>query len=573
MEILLWFRSAENRTLGSVDRLKQLTDRFIALIEETETIQDSITNNIAVETEVMYPEMGQIHADLVPLAQAFRNCCSVKRNCEFFYKQTQIYTIIMKFFRKMAVTSHKVLLDVQLVSMLVQSIANTAATGAPSVNDGLFWADASFSNVKDMMAAAYRSGNRRTLGAAIAAFYNSIVVTREHVTKVDQEKIVRVRLQAAATCRSLWCQMLLALVRDGGVSASADGSDEALEWAHILACRLVQTEEQDQRTSEVSVAQRVRDGILFKLFALVGPRSDPVSVWDELSSAVVEGSEAAVASVAHVQAVSSAHILHEQVILLNLVRDVLEDSSYFAGRKKEVLNGEEQLHPITTALLSSDSFVEFLISIARCVCLLTFDRSQRLESIAEKNVWLAALPAIIGILGTALGFSVDDGSPCVARLSSRLIQETDILCFTLRCLAAIPFLEGVADTHLEPVHDMKSLFSDPIALHEKRACLNDLLTLIGNILYRNERAQDCFREQHGFALVLPHCATNVHSPMTREWALLCIRNACEGNELSQTFVSTLVPQGSVVLKDEEMVRAGLHVEMDKATNKFKVTQL
>jgi len=108
---------------------------------------------------------------------------------------------------------------------------------------------------------------------------------------------------------------------------------------------------------------------------------------------------------------------------------------------------------------------------------------------------------------------------------------------------------------------------------DKRACLNDLLALLGNLLYRNSSAQDAFRELHGFALVLPHCATNLQSPFTREWAFLCIRNACEGNELSQQYAASLQPQpNTVVLKDEEMQRAGLEVEVDPITKKFVVKQ-
>ena len=44
------------------------------------------------------------------------------------------------------------------------------------------------------------------------------------------------------------------------------------------------------------------------------------------------------------------------------------------------------------------------------------------------------------------------------------------------------------------------------------------------------------------------------------------------NETSQSYVSELVPQGKMVLKDEDMVAAGITVEMDLATNKFTMKQ-
>ena len=40
-------------------------------------------------------------------------------------------------------------------------------------------------------------------------------------------------------------------------------------------------------------------------------------------------------------------------------------------------------------------------------------------------------------------------------------------------------------------------------------------------------------------MVLPLCATDLDNPLAREWAMLCMRNVCEGNMENQAFVESL----------------------------------
>jgi hypothetical protein len=52
--------------------------------------------------------------------------------------------------------------------------------------------------------------------------------------------------------------------------------------------------------------------------------------------------------------------------------------------------------------------------------------------------------------------------------------------------------------------------------------------------------------------------------------LLCVRNACEGNELNQNFVDSLQPQ-EVLIQNEEWKKQGIKVELDKKSGKFNIT--
>lgn len=68
--------------------------------------------------------------------------------------------------------------------------------------------------------------------------------------------------------------------------------------------------------------------------------------------------------------------------------------------------------------------------------------------------------------------------------------------------------------------------------------------------------------------MLSHCATDFGHPVSREWALLCVRNACEAHTGNQTFIQELRPQ-EVVIQDEKLREQGLRVEMNTETGQFK----
>jgi hypothetical protein len=91
------------------------------------------------------------------------------------------------------------------------------------------------------------------------------------------------------------------------------------------------------------------------------------------------------------------------------------------------------------------------------------------------------------------------------------------------------------------------------------------LALAGNLCYRCPAAQDAFRELGGFQAVLPRCATSFRNPFEREWALMCVRNACEGCLVNQQFIEALQPQGVRVLDE----KAGVGIEINGAAGTFR----
>lgn len=81
--------------------------------------------------------------------------------------------------------------------------------------------------------------------------------------------------------------------------------------------------------------------------------------------------------------------------------------------------------------------------------------------------------------------------------------------------------------------------------------------------------QDLLRESGGFAAVLSRCGTDLHNPLVREWAILCVRNACENNQENQKFIEELQPQEAII-QDENLKAQGYRIEVDHSKGKFEL---
>lgn len=96
------------------------------------------------------------------------------------------------------------------------------------------------------------------------------------------------------------------------------------------------------------------------------------------------------------------------------------------------------------------------------------------------------------------------------------------------------------------------------------------LCVVGNLSIQCPVVQETIRISGVLSLVLSHCATDFDNPLEREWALLCVRNACEGCVANQEFISSLQPQG--VIQDETLKERGISVNFNASTGKFTIDQ-
>ncbi len=94
------------------------------------------------------------------------------------------------------------------------------------------------------------------------------------------------------------------------------------------------------------------------------------------------------------------------------------------------------------------------------------------------------------------------------------------------------------------------------------------LQLVSNIVIGCESAQNTLRDIEGLLYVLSLCGTDIDHPLRREWAILCMRNACEGNLENQKCIEELTLQ-KVSVVNEQLTRSGLSVDFNSETGKIK----
>jgi ataxin-10 len=79
-------------------------------------------------------------------------------------------------------------------------------------------------------------------------------------------------------------------------------------------------------------------------------------------------------------------------------------------------------------------------------------------------------------------------------------------------------------------------------INEPEGYRSRLIRVAGNLCFRNTTRQDLVRDEGFIPLVLAHCNIDEHNPLIREWALVALRNLCEGNEANQQYIDAMRPQ-------------------------------
>ena len=156
------------------------------------------------------------------------------------------------------------------------------------------------------------------------------------------------------------------------------------------------------------------------------------------------------------------------------------------------------------------------------------------------------------------------------RLCSIGLLKASIDCLRSVSEAVIGRGEGetMRSTQPKPV-DKRGLSEVWQAQADSADLVKECLHLISVLVNRCEIAQQQLREyKDGLLLVLSSSCTDVYHPLRREWALLCLRNACEGNLSNQEYISTLTLQ-RVEVVNEQLAQSGLSVDFDPNTGKIK----
>lgn len=142
------------------------------------------------------------------------------------------------------------------------------------------------------------------------------------------------------------------------------------------------------------------------------------------------------------------------------------------------------------------------------------------------------------------------------------------LCANMSAISSIGMLLASSTMITNPVIDgpTSKIQRDSVSDFHREVIKLTLQT-ISNIIYRNELGQDLLLDTGVINHILSHCATNFSNPLTREWALLTIRNACEGNTKIQTYIDSLTLQETLDLRQQ-----GMKIEIDGKRGRFKFVQ-
>ncbi len=115
---------------------------------------------------------------------------------------------------------------------------------------------------------------------------------------------------------------------------------------------------------------------------------------------------------------------------------------------------------------------------------------------------------------------------------------------------------------------MSSTAIDVIHPGTRDHILNNAMRVLANCSFRNEQWQNRVREVKGIEAVLNCTSINEKNPILREWALLAVRNLCDGNLANQRRIELLRPKN--VLQDPTLKKAGYQVRFDESTGKPKI---
>ena len=97
----------------------------------------------------------------------------------------------------------------------------------------------------------------------------------------------------------------------------------------------------------------------------------------------------------------------------------------------------------------------------------------------------------------------------------------------------------------------------------------EMVRLVCFMLYRQHAVQERVRSLDGIVPLLQRCQYDDGNPQMREWALMAVRNLCEGNEGNQAFIEQIERKPRGVAQTDVLDGTGLEVEVDPETGRLR----
>ena len=305
--------------------------------------------------------------------------------------------------------------------------------------------------------------------------------------------------------RGLCCQLMLAVI---DCKCNNDVDDPLIEWLLFITLKLG------------------RQYCLSHFFELLGPTDKSITM------------------------------NHEQVVFLQILRDLFEDKACL----DDILSNNYS-HIQNDINIDSD----VTIMLKRLTTKISIIGSNINTNMSiEEKVALEALPLIMNIIGAILAAIPKSNIGDHIRSQLSIQEEGYLLHFCFQVISSRKYVDG--KFRWEDGCILNSIYGigEDIGWDDDHKEMIKLsLEIIGNIAYGCQIAQDKIHELGGIPLLLSCCATDFENPLAREWALMSVRNCCEGNIKNQEYIDSLKVQGVVQGMN------GVNIDIDTKTGKFQ----
>lgn len=183
---------------------------------------------------------------------------------------------------------------------------------------------------------------------------------------------------------------------------------------------------------------------------------------------------------------------------------------------------------------------------ATWVYVISTDKEDRPEDVehVRKLMWIEleneAKLLLLDVLGELTVSSrhqlnINHEEACRELLSSVLAELRRV--WQLRQTNPRPNGQATSDSTADPGYQLQAT-----PMIEPEGYRSRLIRVAGNLCFRDTARQDLVREEGFIPLLLAHCNIDEHNPLIREWALVALRNLCEGNEANQKYIDAMRPQ-------------------------------
>ncbi len=445
-----------------------------------------------------------IQARFLLLCKSLRKYCAGDTDAATAVQEHEIYSLIGDVCK--SVYMRKLFLDEEQLSVFRDNndfkeiILELCQLAANFINCGdaqrrYVWSSPETIEVfKHMLAVSTYLKHPKALVAVMACIYNSLCQNAsENMEQLFQS-------------RDLVCQMLLAVVDCEVISlncstATTGGSQEdytqLLEWYYLLIQLFIEKQ------------------TLNRFYHVLAPTTGSIS------------------------------ILHEQIILLQIVVEIFNDTS--CSRKI--------LSSINVDNAEECDLALFMLTLGNNISLLNILEINISNGIMSNDLivpklLLESFPLHMDIISSLLVLlPVEISNP----VKINLLLKTRLLDVCLYITNNLP-----------KSHSRDAPAVDQSSYDILKLCLQ----VISNLVYRCKVGQDMIRDAGGLPIIMSRCTTDFKNPLAREWALLCLRNCCEGSSENQAYIDNINIVQDVV-QDEELLAKGITVSIDNASGKIK----